>query len=146
MSTAESPVAEVAADGKQSFSAIAKLGHPALWSPDEPNLYCAIATVETGGNTRDRDKAVFGVRTLTFDANRGFLLNSKSTPIQGTCNHQDHAGVGAALPDSLHAFRAGVLKAMSCNAMHTSHNMPTPQSGLRLARGRDFYRCSARRA
>jgi len=55
VSTTESPVAEVAADGKQSFSAIAKLGHPALWSPEEPNLYCAVASVDAGGNTRDRE-------------------------------------------------------------------------------------------
>jgi len=136
VSTTESPVAEVAADGKQSFSAIAKLGHPALWSPEEPNLYCAVASVDAGGNTRDRDQAVFGVRTLAFDADRGFFLNGISTPIQGICNHQDHAGVGAALPDPLHAFRAGVLKAMGCNAVRTSHNMPLP-SGSRHVRGRD---------
>ena len=73
VSTAESPVAEVAADGKQSFSAIAKLAHPALWSPEEPNLYYAVATVETGGKMRDRDQATFGVRTLAFDAEQGFF-------------------------------------------------------------------------
>ena len=47
--------------------------------------------------------------------------------IQGTCNHQDHAGVGAALPDRLQAFRIGVLQQMGCNAVRTSHNMPTPE-------------------
>ena len=47
--------------------------------------------------------------------------------IQGTCNHQDHAGVGAALPDRLQAYRIGVLKAMGCNSVRTSHNMPTPE-------------------
>jgi beta-galactosidase len=127
VSGAESPVAEVAADGKQSFSATAKLPHPALWSPEEPNLYRALASVETGGRTRDRDQVTFGVRTLVFDPDRGFFLNGKSTPIHGTCNHQDHAGVGVALPDRLHDFRAGVLKAMGCNAVRTSHNMPTPE-------------------
>ena len=126
-STAESPAAEVAADSKQSFSAVAKLEHPAMWSPDDLNLYYAVASVETGGRIRDRDQVMFGVRTLAFDANRGFALNGKITPIQGTCNHQDHAGVGAALPDRLQVFRAGVLKAMGCNAVRTSHNMPTPE-------------------
>ena len=47
--------------------------------------------------------------------------------IQGTCNHQDHAGVGAALPDRMQAFRIGVLQRMGCNAVRTSHNMPTPE-------------------
>ena len=58
---------------------------------------------------------------------KGLFLNGKSIKLQGTCNHQDHAGVGAALPDRLQYFRAGVLKEMGCNAVRTSHNMPTPE-------------------
>jgi beta-galactosidase len=69
----------------------------------------------------------FGVRTVRFDADKGFFLNGKSMKIQGTCNHQDHAGVGAALPDRLQVFRLGVLREMGCNAVRTSHNMPTPE-------------------
>ena len=83
VATAESPVAEVGADGKQSFSATVKLAHPAMWSPEEPNLYYSIATVESGGDTRDRDQVMFGVRTVEFDPDKGFFLNGKSTPIQG---------------------------------------------------------------
>ena len=89
---------------------------------DEPNLYTAIVTVETDGKTRDAERVSFGVRTVTFDADKGFFLNGKSLKIQGTCNHQDHAGVGAALPDRLQWFRLGVLKEMGCNAVRTSHN------------------------
>jgi beta-galactosidase len=144
VSSAESPEAAVAADGKQSFSATAKLTHPALWSPEEPNLYYAVATVETGGNTRDRDQVIFGVRTIELDANRGLLLNGKFTPIHGTCNHQDHAGVGAALPDRLQAFRAGVLQAMGCNAVRTSHNMPTPEWVEACARAGLLMLCETR--
>jgi beta-galactosidase len=62
-----------------------------------------------------------------FDANHGFSLNGQPLKIQGTCNHQDHAGVGSALPDRLQYFRIGVLKEMGCNAVRTSHNMPTPE-------------------
>jgi beta-galactosidase len=62
-----------------------------------------------------------------FDPDRGFFLNGKPLKIQGTCNHQDHAGVGAALPDRLQAFRVSVLQGMGCNAVRTSHNMPTPE-------------------
>ena len=144
VSTAESPAAEVAADSKQSFSAVAKLEHPAMWSPDDLNLYYAVASVETGGRIRDRDQVMFGVRTLAFDANRGFALNGKITPIQGTCNHQDHAGVGAALPDRLQVFRAGVLKAMGCNAVRTSHNMPTPEWVEACARAGLLMLCETR--
>ena len=115
------------ADGKASFAASAQLSDPALWSVDEPNLYSAIATVETNGKPRDAERVSFGVRFLRFEADHGFFLNGKPLKIQGTCNHQDHAGVGAAVPDSLQWFRLGVLRQMGCNAVRTSHNMPTPE-------------------
>ena len=144
VATADSPATQIAADGKQSFNATAKLAHPALWSLEEPNLYSVVAAVEADGKIRDRDQATFGVRTLAFDANQGFFLNGKRTPIQGTCNHQDHAGVGAALPDRLQDFRAGVLKAMGCNAVRTSHNMPTPEWVDACARAGLLMLCETR--
>ena len=67
------------------------------------------------------------MRTAMFDADKGFFLNGKSVKIQGTCNHQDHAGVGAAVPDALQWFRLAVLREMGGNAVRTSHNMPTPE-------------------
>jgi beta-galactosidase len=101
--------------------------HPSLWSVDAPNLYTAIVTVKTGDKVRDAERITFGVRTVRFDADHGFFLNDQPLKIQGTCNHQDHAGVGAALPDRMQAFRIGVLQGMGCNAVRTSHNMPTPE-------------------
>ncbi len=127
VATAESPVQTIAADGPASYSATAKLASPALWSTDAPNLYTAIVTVESGGKPVDAERINFGVRTAEFTADKGFLLNGKQLKIQGTCNHQDHAGVGAALPDRLQYFRMGVLKEMGCNGVRTSHNMPTPE-------------------
>jgi len=127
VATAQTPESEIAVDGSATFTTMARLPNPALWSVDEPNLYSAIATVETGGKTRDAERVQFGVRTVLFDADKGFFLNGKSMKIQGTCNHQDHAGVGAALPDRLQWFRLGVLREMGCNAVRTSHNAPTPE-------------------
>src|ERR1019366_1548332 len=127
VATAEATAQLIAVDGAVKFSATAKLPDAKLWSVDEPNLYSAIVTVESGGKTRDAERVSFGVRTAVFDAEKGFFLNGKSIKIQGTCNHQDHAGVGAAVPDSLQWFRAGVLRKMGCNAVRTSHNMPTPE-------------------
>jgi beta-galactosidase len=125
VATAEAAAQSIAVDGCASFTATAKLAKPALWSVDEPNLYTAIAAVESGGKPRDAEQVNFGVRTVLFDADKGFFLNGKPLKIQGTCNHQDHAGVGSALPDRLQYFRLGVLKEMGCNAVRTSHNMPT---------------------
>jgi beta-galactosidase len=127
VATAEAAAQSIAVDGSATFSATAKLANPALWSVDAPNLYSAIVTVEAGGKPRDAERVSFGVRTAVFDADKGFLLNGKSIKIQGTCNHQDHAGVGAALPDRLQWFRLGVLREMGGNAVRTSHNMPTPE-------------------
>ena len=114
-------------DESDTFTAEMEISNPALWSVDEPNLYSAIVTVKSGGKARDAERVSFGVRTVLFDADKGFFLNGKSLKIQGTCNHQDHAGVGAALPDRLQWFRLGVLREMGSNAVRTSHNMPTPE-------------------
>ncbi|MGD0693804.1 MAG: beta-galactosidase GalA [Terriglobia bacterium] len=127
VATAEAPAQSIAIGSAASYTATAKLANPALWSVDEPNLYSAIVTVESDGKVRDAERVTFGLRTAVFDAEKGFFLNGKPLKIQGTCNHQDHAGVGAALPDRLQWFRLAVLREMGSNAVRTSHNMPTPE-------------------
>ena len=82
----------------------------------------------SGDKPRDAERISFGVRTAVFDADKGFFLNGKSIKIQGTCNHQDHAGVGAALPDRLQVFRLAVLKEMGCNAV--SHLAQCADTGV----------------
>jgi beta-galactosidase len=125
--TADSAAQSVSPDGSATFTATANLNNPALWSPESPNLYSALATVESAGKTRDAERVTFGVRTIAWDPDKGFFLNGKRVAIKGTCNHQDHAGVGAALPDRLQWYRLAVLKDMGGNAVRTSHNMPTPE-------------------
>jgi beta-galactosidase len=114
-------------DESENFTGEMTIPQPSLWSPEKPYLYSAIVTIKTDGKTRDAERIRFGVRSVRFDADKGFSLNGKSIKIQGTCNHQDHAGAGAALPDALQWFRLGLLKEMGCNAVRTSHNMPTPE-------------------
>lgn len=127
VATAEAREESVAADGRAEFAAAATLNNPRLWSPETPYLYSAVVAVETSGKRRDAERIKFGVRTVRFDADKGFFLNGKSVKIKGTCNHQDHAGVGAALPDRLQWYRLAVLREMGSNAVRTSHNMPTPE-------------------
>ena len=100
---------------------------PALWSLEQRNLYKLVTEVEAGGAVTDRYETPFGIRTCTFDAEKGFFLNGKSVKLKGTCNHQDHAGVGAALPDAVQYYRVRKLQEMGCNALRTSHNPPTPE-------------------
>ena len=104
-----------------------KVAHPILWSPESPALYKLITTVESGGQIVDRQETEFGIRTIGFDATNGFLLNGQHYELKGTCNHQDMAGVGAALPDALQYFRIAKLKEFGDNAYRTSHNPPTPE-------------------
>jgi beta-galactosidase len=127
VASADAAPQSIAPDSSVTFIASAKLMNPALWSPETPNLYSAIVTVESAGKPRDAERVSFGVRTVAFDADKGFFLNGKSVKIKGTCNHHDHAGVGAALPDRLQWYRIGVLKDMQSNGVRTSHNMPTPE-------------------
>jgi beta-galactosidase len=127
VATADSAQQSISADGSATFTASVNMANPALWSPETPNLYSAVVTVESGGKVRDAERVNFGVRDIKWDADKGFFLNGKPVKIKGTCNHQDHAGVGAALPDRLQAFRIAVLKDMGGNAVRTSHNMPTPE-------------------
>lgn len=104
-----------------------QVSQPVLWSPESPNLYKLITTVETSGKIVDRQETEFGIRTVAYDSNEGFLLNGKHYEIQGTCNHQDAAGVGVGVPDALQYYRIAKLKEMGCNAYRTSHNAPTPE-------------------
>ena len=103
---------------------------PELWSPENPKLYKLVVKVvdqDKDNKIVDRQETIFGIRTVGFDATNGFLLNGKPYKIYGTCNHQDHAGVGAAIPDALQEFRVKKLKEFGCNAIRTSHNPPTPE-------------------
>lgn len=123
------PHSEMEARGADAANLLADvtLRNPALWSPEAPNLYSAVVSVEIDGKIRDAERITFGIRDIKWDADKGFFLNGKPVKIKGTCNHQDHAGVGAALPDRLQSYRIEVLKSIGSNAVRTSHNMPTPE-------------------
>lgn len=97
-----------------------------LWSLENPYLYRVVVEIKKGGKIIDTKKLRFGFRSISVNAD-GVLLNGKPIKILGTNNHQDHAGVGAALPDHLQYYRIGLLKKFGSNAYRTSHNAPTPE-------------------
>ena len=100
---------------------------PRLWSLEDRNLYKLITEISVGGNVVDRYETPFGIRTIRFDPQQGLFLNDKPVKVKGTCNHQDHAGIGAALPDAVQYYRVRKLQEMGCNSLRTSHNPPTPE-------------------
>jgi beta-galactosidase len=100
---------------------------PQLWSLESPTLHTLVTEVRRGAEVVDRYETRFGIRTIRFDPNEGFFLNGKPVKLKGTNNHQDHAGVGAAIPDALQEFRIRKLKEMGGNAYRASHNPSTPE-------------------
>ena len=108
------------------FSVQLAVTGPRLWSIETPALYRLVTTIRGGGAVVDQYVTSFGIRTIRFDPDQGFFLNGKHVTLKGTNNHQDHAGVGVALPDALQDFRIARLKEMGSNAYRCSHNPPTP--------------------
>ena len=106
---------------------LAKLADAKLWSCESPHMYQAITRVVRDGRTIDEYATPFGIRTIRFDVDRGFLLNERPQPMLGTCNHLDFAAVGVALPDNLQIWRIAKLKEMGSNAWRCSHNPPSSE-------------------
>jgi beta-galactosidase len=127
IATASTQSLMISAWKRQAFAQKINVPSPRLWSIETPHVYKLVTTVETAKGVVDRYETPFGIRTLGWDANTGFSLNGKPVKIKGMCNHQDHAGVGAALPDRLQYFRIEKLKEMGVNAYRTSHNPPTAE-------------------
>jgi len=104
-----------------------KVDKPTLWSLENPYLYKLKTCILVEGKIIDTYLTNIGIRTIRFDPDSGFFLNGNSVKIKGTNNHQDHAGVGTAIPDALQEFRVKKLKEMGDNAIRTSHNPATPE-------------------
>jgi beta-galactosidase len=103
------------------------VSHPPLWSPQSPQLCTVRTRVLQRGTVVDEVTTRFGFRKVRFDPAAGFFLNDRPVKLKGTCNHQDHAGVGVAVPDSIHRFRIQRLLDMGCNAIRCAHNPPAPE-------------------
>lgn len=117
----------IAADGRVTIKQNIAINNPRLWNLDDPYLYRVVSVIKSGNKIIYTKKERFGIRTLRFDAKEGFFLNGKYLKIQGTNNHQDHAGLGSALPDYMQYYRIGLLKNLGTNAYRASHNPPTPE-------------------
>lgn len=100
---------------------------PVLWSVENPSLYKVRTQIIRNGQVGDSVVTPCGFRTFRWDAAEGFFLNDKPLKLQGTCNHQDHAGVGVAVPDALWEFRVRRLKEMGSNAYRCAHNPPAAE-------------------
>jgi len=99
---------------------------PHLWDVNDPYLYTLKTEIIVDNNVVDEYNTTFGIREVKFTPEEGFFLNGKNIELKGVNMHQDHAGVGAAIPDALQAYRIQRLKSLGCNAYRASHNPMTP--------------------
>lgn len=127
VASARSAAVNVIPQGSALSKVSVPVASPRLWSVDEPNLYTVRTTVLREGKPVDAVETRAGFRTIRFDTKQGFFLNDRPLKLMGTSNHQDHAGVGVAVPDSLWDFRIRKLKEMGSNAYRSAHNPPAKE-------------------
>jgi beta-galactosidase len=124
---AKGTVTALPLNGTQTSILKMKIAKPWLWSLEDPYLYHCVTSLIVKGKVVDQVETPFGIRTMRWDPKEGFFLNGKHVELKGTSNHQDHAGVGVALPDALQEYRISRLKSFGCNAYRCAHNPPTPE-------------------
>jgi beta-galactosidase len=103
------------------------IDNPAVWTPEEPNLYTSKTKIYEGDILKDEVLSTFGVRTIEIRPDEGFFLNGQKTVFKGVCNHHDLGPLGAIANEAGIRRQVRMLKDMGCNAIRTSHNMPAPE-------------------
>ena len=101
--------------------------NPKLWTPESPSLYKAVTKISVDGKEVDEYATTFGIRSIEVVPDKGFLLNGKLRKFQGVCNHHDLGPLGSAINKAALRRQLTLLKDMGCDAVRTSHNMPTPE-------------------
>ena len=102
-----------------------EIKNPLLWSLESPNLYNAEIIVEADKKVSDKYTQSFGIRSIEFSAQKGFLLNGKSVELKGGCLHHDNGFLGSAAYDRAEVRRVELMKANGYNAIRCSHNPPS---------------------
>jgi len=118
---------KVAAGGTATATLTAEIPDPKLWDVKNPNRYLSVTTIERDGKIVDTYEAPFGIRSIQFAADNGFLLNGERVQINGVCLHHDLGALGAAINVRAMERRIELLREMGCNAIRTSHNPPAPE-------------------
>ena len=118
---------QIAAGKSEVAESEATVANPALWSIASPHRYVAVTTVEQNGKVIDTCETPFGIRSLKFDPDNGFLLNGQQVRFNGVCDHHDLGALGPAINVRALERQLQLLREMGCNAIRTSHNPPAPE-------------------
>jgi beta-galactosidase len=108
------------------FSTVLTVKNPVLWSTENPNLYQLKTVLYANDKIVDESSSRTGIRTLKYDANKGFALNGKWMKMKGVCIHHDAGVLGSAVPRQVWERRLKTLKSVGCNAIRMSHNLQAP--------------------
>ncbi len=100
---------------------------PQRWDVERPRLYTLVTELLAGTTVVDRYLTTFGIRTIAFDRERGFLLNGRPLKLHGVCLHHDLGALGAAVNRRATQRQLQIMKAAGVNAIRTSHNPPSPE-------------------
>jgi beta-galactosidase len=119
--------AAIPADGAQTVTASLTVPKPERWDVDHPYLYRLVSEVRNGNRVEDRYETPFGIRSIAFDKDKGFLLNGRHLKLQGVCQHSDLGALGTAVNRRATERQLQILKAGGVNAVRTSHNPPSPE-------------------
>lgn len=109
------------------FTQSASIVNPLLWDINSPNLYILKIRIVSENRLIDEKITSFGIRSIRFDADKGFYLNGRNVKMKGVCIHNDAGMLGVAVPYGVLERRIKILKEMGCNAIRTSHNPFDPQ-------------------
>jgi beta-galactosidase len=120
-------VLAVSADAARTVPASLTVSNPQRWDMDHPYLYTLVTEVLQGNQVIDKYSTTFGIRTIAFDRDKGFLLNGNPRKLHGVCLHHDLGALGAAVNRRATERELQILKAAGVNAIRTSHNPPSPE-------------------
>jgi beta-galactosidase len=123
----QSSDATIAPESSSTIAATIKVASPRRWDVQQPYLYQAVTTVRSGRQVLDRYVTPFGIRSIEFNRDKGFLLNGRVMKINGVCDHHDLGALGAAVNRRATERQLEILKGMGVNALRTSHNPPSPE-------------------
>jgi len=117
----------ISPEATRTIAASLAVSNPHLWDMEDPYLYALVTEVLAGERVLDKYTTRFGIRTVAFDRDRGFVLNGRARKLRGVCLHHDLGALGAAVNRRALERQIQILKAAGVNAIRTSHNPPAPE-------------------
>jgi len=119
--------ADINAKAKTEILQELNVNSPQLWSPASPSLYIVEIELKKGNKTIDKYSLKVGIRSITYNVEKGLQINGETIKLRGGCMHQDNGILGSVAIDRAEGRRVEIMKANGFNAIRCSHNLPSPK-------------------